>query len=171
MDGEVSMSFISVIKNDLSRIAKPTLANAMRQYFMPRGEMFPFVLWFRILQVVRKSKIAKLMLGPVVYWKMRCLEFKYGIHANANIEIGPGLHIVHGSCHLNAAKIGKNFTVRQFVTIGEHNGGRPIIGDNVTINPSAVVVGPIKLGDGCTIGALSYVSHDVPPGKVVKGVW
>ena len=167
----MKMTLLALIKSDLARIVEPTALNALRQYLMPRGETFPFVVWFRLLQYVRRSRILRFIFGPIVYWRCRVLEHKYGVHANSNINIGPGLHIVHGSCHLNAEKIGKNFTVRQFVTIGEHNGGRPIIGDNVTVNPGAVVVGPIRLGDGCTIGALSYVSHDVPNGTVVKGVW
>ena len=165
------LSLISQIKSDLARIVEPTISNAFRQYFLPRGEVFPFTVWLRILQYVRRNRWLRFTVGPLVYWKFRCLEFKYGVHANANITIGSGLHIVHGSCHLNADKIGKNFTIRQFVTVGEHCGGRPVIGDDVTINPGAVVVGPIKLGDGCTIGALSYVSHDVPVGITVKGVW
>ncbi len=165
------MSFLSFIKADLSCIAKPTFANAVKYYFLPRGECFPFVVWFRILQSVRRNKFSRLILGPVAYWRYRHFEFKYGIHANVNIDVGYGFHPVHGPNNLNAEKIGRNFTVRQFVTIGEHRGGRPTIGNDVTINPSAVVVGPITLGDGCTIGALSYVSHDVPPGKIVKGVW
>lgn len=165
------MELIDIIRCDLGRVAKPTFRNAIRNYFVPRGESFPFVVWFRISQCVRRNRVLKCVLGPLVYCLYRHFEFKYGIHANANIEVGPGFHPVHGPNNLNAEKIGKNFTVRQFVTIGEHNGGRPIIGDDVTINPNAVVVGPIVLGDGCTIGALSYVSHDVPPGKVVKGVW
>lgn len=156
---------------DLARIAAPTLANGLRWYFLPRGYSFPYDVWLRLLQCVRRHRLLKFTVGPIVYWRYRHFEFKYGIHGNANIEIGPGFHVVHGPNNLNAERIGKNFTVRQFVTIGEHGGGRPIIGDNVTINPSAVVVGPITLGDGCVIGALSYVSHDVPPGQVVKGVW
>lgn len=165
------MRVLDEIFADLARITKPTVGNAIRWYFLPRGESFPYDVWLRLLQGVRRHRMLKLIFGPFVYWRYRHFEFKYGIHGNANIEIGPGLHVVHGPNNLNAEKIGKNFTVRQFVTIGEHKGGRPTIGDNVTINPSAVVVGPIKLGDGCVIGALSYVSHDVPARMVVKGVW
>lgn len=165
------MKLIETLNEDLARIAKPSFKNFILQYFLPRGECFPYIVWFRTLQRVRRLRVLRYVLGAFVYWRYRHFEFEYGIHGNANIEIGPGLHVVHGPNNLNAEKIGKNFTVRQFVTIGEHRGGRPSIGDNVTINPGAVVVGPIKLGDGCTIGALSYVSHDVPPGAVVKGVW
>lgn len=165
------MTFLELVKSDLSRITCPTFGNALKWYFLPRGECFPYVVWLRLLQSIRRKRMLTYLFEPLVYWRYRHFEFKYGIHGNANIEIGPGLHVVHGPNNLNAEKIGKNFTVRQFVTIGEHKGGRPTIGDNVTINPSAVVVGPITLGDGCTIGALSYVSHDVPAGKIVKGVW
>ena len=165
------MKFFQTIKSDLSRIAEPTVRNAIKWYLLPRGECFPYVVWFRLLQWVRQYCFLKYTIGPLVYWRYRHFEFKYGIHANANVEVGPGFHAVHGPNNLNAEKIGCNFTVRQFVTIGEHLGGRPEIGDNVTINPGAVIVGPIKLGDGCTIGALSYVSHNVPAGQIVKGVW
>lgn len=168
---DVQKSMLEILRNDLSRIAMPTLCNALKYYFVPRGECFPYVVWFRILQTVRRKKLLRCLLGPFVYWRYRHFEFKYGIHGNANIEVGPGFHVVHGPNNLNAERIGKNFTVRQFVTIGEHNGGRPTIEDDVTINPSAVVVGPIVLGKGCTIGALSYVSHNVPPDTVVKGAW
>ena len=165
------MELVALIRSDLARITSPSLCNALKFYFLPKGECFPYVVWFRILQQVRKNKLLKFTVGLIVYWRYRHFEFKYGIHGNANIEIGSGLRVVHGPNNLNAERIGKNFTVRQFVTIGEHNGGRPTIGDGVTINPGAVVVGQIRLGDGCTIGALSYVSHDVPPGQIVKGIW
>ena len=33
----------------------------------------------------------------------------------------------------------------------------------------AVIVGPIRLGDGCAVGANSVVLHDVPAGVTVAG--
>ncbi|GAA3641587.1 serine O-acetyltransferase [Flavivirga jejuensis] len=77
---------------------------------------------------------------------------------------------------LNAESIGENFYVNHLVTIGEVNGKRPTIGNNVSIFTGAIVIGDIKIGDNCSIGAGAVVVKDVPdncvvvgnPGKIVK---
>ena len=100
----------------------------------------------------------------------RHYEFKYGIHANPNIEIGAGLLVVHGEgVHLNCERIGANLTIYQGVTLGIQDGKCPIVEDDVTIYPNAVVVGGVRLGRGCVVGALSYVSRDVVAGSTVVG--
>lgn len=149
------------IRADLARIGKPTLTSGLKWYFVPRGECFPYNVWLRALQWCRRHCR---FLAVLVYPIYRHYEFKYGIHANANTEIGGGLRVVHGPCNLNAARIGKDFTVYSGVTIGTHRGGIPSIGDEVSIFPNAVVCGPISIGGGAVIGALTYVSHDVPAG-------
>lgn len=158
---------MSLIKEDLSRLGKPTMANAFKWYFIPRGECFQYNVWLRALQAVRRHKVMKVLLGLPVYAIYRHYEFKYGIHGNANIEIGGGLRVVHGPCNLNAAKIGRNFTVYSGVTIGVKNGGVPTIGDNVSIYPNSVVCGKILINEGATIGALSYIDKDVAVGAKV----
>ena len=131
--------------------------------------MFRYIFWFRLLQKCKRSKPLIILL-PVVYLISRHYEFKYQIHANSNIEIGSGLKIVHGDgVHLNACVIGKNFTCYQGVTLGA-KGGLPRIGNNVTIYPGAVVVGPVTLNDGCVIGANAFVNKDVPEGEIWGGV-
>lgn len=69
---------------------------------------------------------------------------------------------------VNAQSIGRNFSVKNNVTIGEDN-GRPIIGDNVTINVNSVVVGPITVGNNVTIGACTLIRKNVPDNSVVVG--
>jgi len=155
---------LSTLRQDLARISEPTVLNGLRCYFLPRGECFPYVFWLRVLQAVRRHLAAKILFGFVTYIIYRHFEFKYGIHANANVEIGGGFRPVHGPCNLNAAKIGRNFTVYSGVTIGINKGGIPTVGDNVSIFPNAVVCGPIAIGNNVTIGAISYVSRDLPDG-------
>jgi len=59
------------------------------------------------------------------------------------------------------------------VTIGviEHGAkkGNPIIGNSVTIYANATVCGHVKIGDGATIAAGSFVDFDVPSGATVVG--
>ena len=71
---------------------------------IPREECFPYDVWLRVLQAVRRNRFLKIALGPIVYWRYRHYEFQYGVHVNANIEIGPGLHVVHGPSNLNAER-------------------------------------------------------------------
>lgn len=160
---------MNALGEDLARLGNPTIGSALKWYCIPRGECFPYNVWLRALQWTRRrSRLNPVRwLGPFVYFVYRHYEFKYGIHANANTEIGGGLRVVHGPCNLNAAKIGRNFTVYSGVTVGVNKGGVPAIGDDVAIYPNAVVCGPIKLGDGAVIGALSYVDKDVPAGAKV----
>ena len=101
------------------------------------------------------------------------LTRKYGVQIPETCIIGPGLELPH--ClpivvHYNA-KIGKNCTIHQFVTIGGDGRGKaPVIGDNCFIGSGAVIVGDIKIGNNVTIGANAVVTKDVPDNATVGGV-
>lgn len=123
------------------------------------------------MQKVKTVKFLKITIGFPVYLIHRHYEYKYGIHANTNIEIGKGLLIVHGDgVHLNCSKIGENFTCFQGVTLGANKSGIPTVGNNVTVFTNAVVVGNIHLGYGSSVGANAYVDKDVPENTVVAGI-
>lgn len=86
-------------------------------------------------------------------------------------EIGPGLRIQHGFSTVIAAKrIGKNCWINQQVTIGYTNDyDCPTIGNNVTINAGAIVIGDITIGENSIIGAGAVVTKSVPPNCTVVG--
>ena len=84
--------------------------------------------------------------------------------------IGPGAHFEHNyATYLNAESIGSNFYCLQLVTLGNGKGGRPTIGDNVSIYTGATVYGGIRIGNKVKIAAGSVVFHDVPDNCVVAG--
>lgn len=87
-------------------------------------------------------------------------------------EIGGGLFIQHGFATMIAARsIGENCWINQQVTIGyKDNTFPPVIGNNVSINCGAKVLGNITVGDGAVIGANAVVIRDVEPGAVMGGV-
>lgn len=159
------------IKSDLRILTggRTSFKDFLEWYFFPRGEMFRFDVWYRILLDSRRKRGKLGALLP--YFILRCFEFKYGIHPNLSISVGKGLHIVHGDgVHLNCKSIGDNFTIYQGVTLGEdRRGGIPIIGNNVTIYTNAVVIGNIRIGDGATIGANAFVNKDVADGDIIVG--
>lgn len=90
------------------------------------------------------------------------------LHAGAEFASTPNLpHGITGIFISHSAKIGKNCTILQNVTIGSSKGAAPTIGDNCVIGASAVIVGGIKIGNNCNIGANVTVFKDVPDNTTV----
>jgi serine O-acetyltransferase len=87
-------------------------------------------------------------------------------------DIGEGLFIQHGFATIIAAKsVGKNCWINQQVTIGFSNvTDCPVIGDNVTINAGAKIIGKVTMGNNSTAGANAVVVKDVPENCTVVGV-
>lgn len=102
----------------------------------------------------------------------------FGLEAPARLEIGPGLVIPHSfGTILGAARIGSNVTIYQQVTLGAKTADfqydpekRPIVGDGAMITAGAKIIGPVRLGANCVIGANAVVLEDVPDGALAAGV-
>lgn len=110
-----------------------------------------------------------------VYWLLfRTVETLLGVSLPKTAVIGPGLRIWHfGNIFIHPdARIGANCTLRQGVTIGNRfeGGGVPVIGDNVELGAYAQVLGNVRIGNDCRIGAMSLVLCDVPDGCTAVGV-
>lgn len=110
-----------------------------------------------------------------IYWPIfRLVETITGISLPKDVEIGGGVRIWHfGNIFVNSgAKIGKNCTLRQGVTIGNRheNGPLPIIGDNVDFGAYAQVLGGVRIGNNAKIAAMSVVLHDVEDNVTVAGI-
>lgn len=83
-------------------------------------------------------------------------------------RIGPGLFIQHGvGTIVSAESIGSHCWINQQVSIGYDDRGRPTLGDRVRVGAGAIVIGPITLHDGATVGANATVIHDVEPDETV----
>lgn len=130
------------------------------------------ILWFCYLIIFDKY-FRNIFYHRIGYWKYtiqflapQSQSFIIGTYT----KIGEGLLGVHPfSTVLNARKIGKNFIVKNDVTVGNNNGGLPTIGDNVSINVNSVIVGGIIIGNNVTIGACSLIMHNVPDNCIVAG--
>ena len=97
---------------------------------------------------------------------------------SSQAEIGEGFLVAH-VCGLvigGGVVIGKNCDVRQNVTMGGNFNktdadGRmfPTLGDNISVGAGAVIIGPVKIGNNCIIGANSVINRDVPENVIVAG--
>ncbi len=74
-------------------------------------------------------------------------------------KIGTGLKINHSVGTIIGARVivGNNVLLHHNVTLGDKNGGRPIIEDEVIVYPGATIVGEIVIGRGSIIGANVFV--------------
>jgi len=98
---------------------------------------------------------------------------------STNALIGEGFCIRHVGCIVIGGKvvIGKNFDVRQGVTLGGNSGkkdefgnSQPIIGDNVLVGAGAKILGPVRIGDFCKIGANAVVINSFGENQIIGGV-
>jgi len=158
----------SIIYNDLYRYTgKRSFLLLLRYFFFTPG--------FRYVFLSRKSSLADSILTRI-FWKIllrRCM-LSTGIQIPEITKIDSGFRIVHfGHIVINPATIiGKNFNISHGVTIGHAEGknfGSPTIGDNVSIQTNAVVVGGVSIGNDVFIAPNSFVNFDVPDGCIVLG--
>lgn len=85
-------------------------------------------------------------------------------------KLAGGVLTGHPYCTiLNAESIGENLYVNHLVTVGEVNGKRPVIGNNVSIYTGAIVIGGITVGNNVNIGAGAVVVKSLPDNCTVVG--
>lgn len=106
-------------------------------------------------------------------WRLNLALTGADIHPAA--EIGGGLRMTHtsGVVISREARIGSNVTIAPQVTIGGSArgwfdsaipDGSPDIGDGTEIWAGAKVLGPIKVGRECHVGANAVLARDLPDG-------
>ncbi len=122
----------------------------------------------------RPSAFARWLNGRLYWLLFRIVETLTGVSFTKLCTIGPGLRIHHfGNIFIHSdVVIGANCTLRQGVTIGNktEGGGVPVLEDDVDVGAYAQILGPIRIGRGAVIGAMSVVLRDVPPGHTAVGI-
>lgn len=114
---------------------------------------------------------------PFIIFYRLLVEDIYGIDIRSRTKIGKALKIEHGFGLVvnHNAILGNYVHLRHCVTIGckmnadGSQGPSPVIGNNVEIGSNSVILGGIRLGDNCIVGAGSVVVKDVPKNAIVVG--
>jgi bifunctional UDP-N-acetylglucosamine pyrophosphorylase/glucosamine-1-phosphate N-acetyltransferase len=95
-----------------------------------------------------------------------------GTHAEVkNSTVGAGTRISHFSCVLDS-DVGEAVNIGAGTVTCNYDGEakyRTTIGNRVFVGTNATLVAPVRLGDGCYVGAGSFVDHDVPAGALAVG--
>jgi serine O-acetyltransferase len=108
--------------------------------------------------------VAAFISGFVRHW------YGCSLASTARIEGGAILPHPLGIVIGAHVSIGPRTWIFQNVTVGgvPEKSGHPRIGSDARIYAGAVIVGPITVGDGVTIGANAVVSQDVPSHACVR---
>lgn len=107
----------------------------------------------------------------------RISYFLTGADIHPGAEIGGGLRVTHTSGLVigKGARIGSNVTLLHGVTLGGSSrgffeegtvDGFPEVGDGSKIAAGAKLLGPIRIGRDCFVGANAVVAKDLPDGTV-----
>ena len=110
-----------------------------------------------------------------VLWRFNFFVTGADIHPGA--EIGGGLRVTHTSGLVvgKGARIGSNVTLLHGVTLGgssrgffdeDSADGFPEVGDGSKVAAGAKLLGPIRVGRDCFIGANAVVTKDLPDGTI-----
>lgn len=147
---------------------RPTLRRAVRRVLTRPG---PFALvLYRASNALWTRGHPALAEGV---WRLNLLVTGADIHPAA--QIGGGLRLTHTSGLVigKGARLGSDCNVLHGVTIGgsgkrwfdpSFEDGLPEIGDGTEIWAGAKVLGAVKVGRGCHIGANAVVTRDLPDG-------
>jgi serine O-acetyltransferase len=99
---------------------------------------------------------------------------QWGIDLPYIVKLGRRVRIEHHGCLvMGAREIGDDVVFRHSVTLGvRHRGGLafPTIGSRVEIGPGACIVGGVRIGDDCYIGANTVIVHNMRPGTALLGI-
>jgi len=103
-------------------------------------------------------------------------RFLTGVEIHPGAKIGKRVLIDHGMGVVigETAEVGEDVLIYQGVVLGgtslERKKRHPTIGNGVVIGSGAKIIGDIKIGDCCKIGAGSVVLKPAPPGSTVVGI-
>lgn len=140
---------------------------SMLEYGFLATAIYRYGRWTRTIKPKVISYPFKFIYGILA---MLC-DVILGINISSNAQIGAGLYIGHYGGIFLHGDMGARCSVGQGVTIGYKGAGKstrpPVIGDDVYIGTSAVIIGPVTVGHRAVIGANTTVVKDVPAGYTV----
>lgn len=84
-------------------------------------------------------------------------ELYYSAHIGNYFKINHAVGTIVGA----RVQIGDNVILHQGITLGDKNGGRPILKDNIIVNANTTIVGDIVIENNCIIGANVFLDKSL----------
>ncbi len=142
---------------------------------------YPVIKALTVYRVAHELVLLDVPLIPRILSEMAHSETGIDIHPAATI--GARFTIDHGTGVVIGATciIGEGVKLYQGVTLGarsfplDENGNpikhfprHPILGNDVIVYSNSTILGRITIGDGAVIGGNVWLTHDVPPGAIIR---
>jgi len=135
------------------------------------------LLLFRMANFAATRKIYRYLGFLYLLFYRILVEWLLSIEIPWNTRIGKNFKLYHGQATVfnNQVVIGENCTVRHCTTIGNKvfSDGTismsPVLGNNVEIGCSVIIIGNITIGNNVRIGAGSVVTKSIPDNSTVVG--
>ena len=132
-------------------------------------------LWLQLIYLLHNNSYYRRLfyyrVGPI--WALLTGWYRPGCGSfsiSYTTRIGKRVWFAHPySTIINAEAVGDNFSCLHCTTIGDKVGGRPVIGNNVSVGCNVCIIGGIRIGNNVTIGAGSVVVNDVPDNCIIAG--
>ncbi len=136
-----------------------------------------FMRYFYVTLLIRLQALEHKALIIIKFTSKVFLSMFFHVEVASKCKIGPGLILPHPqNIIIGASSIGENCTIMANVTIGAKlpdpsftDSLRPNIGSNVLLGVGSCVIGGIKIGNNCKVGALTLVSRSVDDNKTIVG--
>jgi serine O-acetyltransferase len=165
------------LRGDLDRLFAPGGLNSGKPSIiqaLERGLTRPGPLAILLFRASHVQWVAGHETFAEVVWRLNYFLTGADIHPGA--DIGGGIRITHtaGLVIGRGARIGANVTILHGVTIGgsgrqwfrpDYVDGYPTIGDETHVMAHAMVLGPVRVGSGCFVGANAVLAHDLADGE------
>jgi serine O-acetyltransferase len=124
--------------------------------------------------MVYKMQCFKIPLLPTLINKL-FIRLLFGCQLGNGTKIGKNVVLGYGGLGIvihERAVIGDNVNIGTCVTIGGTNKKYevPVVGDNTIISSGAKIIGPIRIGKNCVIGANAVVVDDIPDNCLAVGI-
>jgi serine O-acetyltransferase len=138
-----------------------------------RGKGFKFITFLalivldRSIQALVIYRLSHKINNPIVGRILTNLSFSLtGIEIYYNAKIARGVEIWHGQGTVigQNSVVGENTLILHQVTIGS---GFVVIGERVRVGTGAKILGTIKIGDDCVIGANAVITKSLPDRTLV----
>jgi acetyltransferase-like isoleucine patch superfamily enzyme len=106
---------------------------------------------------------SEVLIGPMTYVGHRCLIYGHaGVQVGRDVLLANDVQLICGN---------HTFTRRDVPIRAQPTAGKPImIGDDVWLGASAIVLGGVTVGQGSVVGAGSLVTRSLPPYSIAYGV-
>jgi serine O-acetyltransferase len=159
------IDFLSLVKEDFQTHGKNLLSPGFWSVAVHR-----FGNW----RMSIKSKPLRAPMTALYRVAYRGVVAMWGIDLPYNVKVGRRFRLGHHGCMvLGAGEFGDDVSISHSITVGlirRNQTKVPKIGNRVELGPGVCIVGGIKIGDGCYVGANTVVSRDLPPNSAVLGI-